>query len=218
MFISIRRNFIAGVAVILPALITIWLVKFAVDKTNYFLLEPIANFLRPFILDSAFLEYVAKVLTLVFLVIGISLIGFATRLILLRKFFSYLEKKVSRFPLLGRIYDAFKEISHALLGQSQGIFKRAVLVEYPRKGIYSIGFVTSEGKETAHDARGKKLISVLIGTSPTPASGFLILVPEDEIIPLDISIEEALKLVISAGIVPLPERVKIKMRDGDTNN
>lgn len=215
---SIRKNFITGAAVILPAIITIWLIKFVIDKTNYLLLEPIANFLRPFILDSIVLEYIAKALILVFLVAAISIIGFATRLILLRKFFSYLEKKISLFPMLGKVYGAFKEISHALLGQTQGIIKRAVLVEYPRKGIYAIGFVTSEGKETIHDGKGKKLISVLIGTTPTPTSGFLILVPEDEIIPLDISIEEALKLIISGGIIPLPERFRIKKKDGDPDN
>ena len=213
-----RKNFITGVAVILPAVITIWLVKFIIDKTNNILLEPMVKFLHLYILDSAVLENLAKVLILVFLVIAISIIGFATRLIFLRKFFSYLEKKISLFPMLGKIYGAFKEISHALLGQTQGIIKRAVLVEYPRKGIYAVGFVTSEGKETIHDGTGKKLLSVLIWTTPTPTSGFLILVPEDEIIPLDISIEEALKLIISGGIIPLPERFTIKKKDGDPDN
>lgn len=215
---SLRRNFITGFAVILPAILTIWLVMFIIDKANMILLEPFVKFLEPYILNSTALEYVAKALILVYLVLSIALIGFATRLILLRKFFSYLERKFSQFPMLGKIYGAFKEISHALLGQSQGIFKRAVLVEYPRKGIYAIGFVTSEGKEAIHDGTGKKLISVLIGTTPTPTSGFLILVPEDEIVPLDISIEEALKLIISGGIIPLPERITIKKKDGDPGN
>lgn len=215
---NLRKNFITGFAVILPTILTIWLVKFIIDKANMILLEPIVGLLKPYIFDSRVLEFAAKTLIFVSIVLSVALIGFATRLILLRKLFSYLERKFSHFPMIGKIYGAFKEISHALLGQTEGIIKRAVLVEYPRKGIYAVGFVTSEGKETIHDGTGKKLISVLIGTTPTPTSGFLILVPEDEIIPLDISIEEALKLIISGGIIPLPEGVTIKKKDGDTDN
>ncbi|MDD5310952.1 MAG: DUF502 domain-containing protein [Candidatus Omnitrophica bacterium] len=218
MFTSIRKNFITGVAVILPALITIWLVKFAVVKTNYFLLEPIADFLRPFILDSTILEYIAKVLTLVFLVVIISLIGFGTRILFLRKFFSFWEKNISQLPMIGKIYGAIKEMSHAILGQSKSIFTRVVLVAFPRPGIYAIGFVTYEGKGELQDKTVTRVTNVFVPTSPNPTSGFLLLVPEKEMIKLDMSVEEGLKLVISGGIVPLPERVKIKKKDGDTDN
>ncbi|MDD4879166.1 MAG: DUF502 domain-containing protein [Candidatus Omnitrophica bacterium] len=218
MFTSIRKNFITGFAVMLPALITIWLVKFAVDKTNYFLLEPIADFLRPFILDSAILEYIAKVLTLVFLVAIISLIGFGTRILFLRRFFSFWEKNVSQLPMIGKVYGAIKEMSHAILGQSKSIFTRVVLVAFPRPGIYAIGFVTSEGKGELQDKTVSRVTNVFVPTSPNPTSGFLLLVPEEEMIKLDMSVEEALKLVISGGIVPLPERVTIKKKDGNTDN
>ncbi|MDD5073103.1 MAG: DUF502 domain-containing protein [Candidatus Omnitrophica bacterium] len=218
MFTSIRKNFITGVAVILPALITIWLVKFAVVKTNYFLLEPIADFLRPFILDSTILEYIAKVLTLVFLVVIISLIGFGTRILFLRKFFSFWEKNISQLPMIGKIYGAIKEMSHAILGQSKSIFTRVVLVAFPRPGIYAIGFVTYESKGELQDKTVTRVTNVFVPTSPNPTSGFLLLVPEKEMIKLDMSVEEGLKLVISGGIVPLPERVKIKKKDGDTDN
>jgi len=215
---NLRRNFVTGFAIILPAILTIWLVKFLIDKANMILLEPLVRFLRPYIPDSMVLEYAAKAFIAVYLVLAIAFIGFATRVIFLRRLFSYLERKFSQFPMLGRIYATIKEMSHAFLGQSEGIFKRAVLVEYPRKGIYSIGLVTSEGSEEIRNRGGKKLISVLMGSSPTPTSGFLILVPEDEVIWLDISIEEALKLIISAGVVPLPERIAIKNKDGNTDN
>lgn len=218
MFKFLRKNFLPGLAVILPAILTIWLVKFIIDRANQLLLEPIVLLLKTYILDSRLLEIAAKTLIFIFIVLLIAFIGFATRLILLRRLFSYAERRFTQFPMLGKIYMAFKEISHALLGQTQGIIKRAVLVEYPRKGIYAIGFVTSEGKETIHDDTGKRLISVLIGTTPTPTSGFLILVPEDEIIPLNISIEEALKLIISGGIIPLPDRVTIKNKNGNTDD
>lgn len=215
---SVRKNFITGVAVILPAVITIWFVKFVMDKTNNILLEPMAKILRPYILDNAVLEYMAKVLILVFLVIVISIIGFGTRILFLRRSFSFLEKNINQLPMIGKIYGAIKEMSHAFLGQSKNIFTRVVLVEFPRKGIYAIGFVTSEGKGEVQDKTIEKVINVFVPTTPNPTSGFLLLVPESEMIKLDMSVEEGLKLVISGGIVPLPERVTIKKRNGNTDN
>lgn len=215
---SLRKNFITGVAVILPAVITIWLVKFIIDKTNNILLEPMVKFLHLYILDSAILENLAKVLIFVFLVVVISIIGFGTRILFLRRLFSFLEKNIHQLPMIGKIYGAIKEISHAFLGQSKGIFTRVVLVEFPRKGIYAIGFVTSEGKGEVQDKTIEKVINVFVPTTPNPTSGFLLLVPEGEMIKLDMSVEEGLKLVISGGMVPLPERVTIKKRNGNPDN
>lgn len=218
MFKSIRKNFITGVAVILPAVITIWFVKFIIDKTNSILLDPIVGFLRPFILDSTVLEYIAKVLILVFLVATISIIGFGTRILFLRRLFSFLEKNIHQLPMIGKIYGAIKEMSHAFLGQSKEIFTRVVLVEFPRKGTYAIGFVTSEGKGEVQDKTIEKVINIFVPTTPNPTSGFLLLVPEGDLIKLDMSVEEGLKLVISGGMVPLPDRVTIKKRNGNPDN
>ena len=215
---SLRKNFITGVAVILPAVITIWLVKFIIGKTNNILLEPMVQFLRPYIMDSAVLEYIAKVLIFIFIVVAISIIGFGTRILFLRRFFSFLEKNIHQLPMVGKIYGAIKEMSHAFLGQSKEIFTRVVLVEFPRKGIYAIGFVTSEGKGEAQDKTIEKVINVFVPTTPNPTSGFLLLVPEGEMIKLDMSVEEGLKLVISGGMVPLPERVMIKKRNVDPDD
>lgn len=218
MFKTIRRNFITGLAVILPAVVTIWLIKFITVKTNDLLLEPTVKFLRPLIPDSAILEYAAKVLILVFVVVFMALVGFGTRVLFLRKFFSYWERKISQLPMIGKIYGATKEMSHAFLGQSKGVFTRVVLVEFPRKNIYAIGFVTSEGRGEVQDKTAEKVINVFVPTTPNPTSGFLLLVPEDEMIKLDMSIDEGLKLVISGGVVPLPERVTIKKKDGNTDD
>ena len=201
-----------------PAIITIWLVMFIIDKTNDILLAPIVQYLQPYILDSVILEYIAKVLILTFLVIAISLIGFGTRILVLRGIFSFLERSVYRVPMIGRVYGTIKEMSQAFMGLSKGTFSRVVLIEFPRRGIYAIGFITSEGKDRSGDKELEKVMNVFVPHAPNPTSGFLLLVPEDEMIKLDMSVEEGFKMVISGGVVPLPERVKIKKKDGDTDN
>ncbi len=212
---SLRRNFITGFAVLLPALLTIWLVKFVIGRANMLLLEPLVQFLRPFILDSTILEYIAKVLILIFTVLAIAFIGFGTRLIFLKEFFLFLEMKFVQFPMLGKIYGTIREISHLLFGRSKSTFTRVVLVEFPRKGSYAVAFITAENK---YESGRGKLLNVYVPSTPNPATGFLLLIPEEEVISVDMTIDEGLKLVISGGIVPLPERVKIKKKDGDTDN
>ncbi len=213
MFKRLRKNFFTGVIVLLPAVVTILLIRFVVIKTNLLLLEPIGGKLKPYLLGSVMLEYLMKGALFIIIVLAIILIGYGTRVLLLRRLFSYFEKLFFKVPMLGKIYGVVKEMSEAFLGHSKWMFKRVVLVQYPRKGIYSIGFVTSETNGEVQDKTVEKLVNVLIPTTPTPLSGFLILVPEEELINLDMTIEEGLKLVISGGIVPLPNRINVKKNE-----
>lgn len=212
MFASLRRNFITGLAILFPAVVTIWFVRFIVIKTNSVVLEPLIKLLRPY-LGNVILENLAKVMLFIIVVLIIAFIGFGTRVLFLRKFFSYWEKKFFQVPMVGKVYSATKEMSQALLGQSKGIFTRVVLVEFPRKGIYSIGFVTSEGKGEVQDKTEEKVINVFVPTTPNPTSGYLLLVPEQDLIKLDMSVADGMKMVISGGVVALPESVRIKKKE-----
>jgi len=210
---SLRKNFFTGLIVIFPALVTVWIVQFIVVKLNLIALEPATRHLEPYV-GGGILEYLVKIALLILIVLVIAFIGFGTRLLFLTKFFSYWERKIYLIPMIGKIYSATREMSQAFLGQSKGIFTRVVLVEFPRPGVYAIGFVTSEGKGEVQDKTIEKVINVFVPTTPNPTSGFLLLVPEEQLIKLDMSIDEGLKLVISGGIVPLPERVSIKKKAG----
>lgn len=212
MLAGIRKNFITGLAVLFPLVITIWFVRLIIIKTNLVVLEPLMKVLRPFLGNVTF-EYSARILLFIIIVLVVALIGFGTRVLVLRKFFSHWEKLFYRVPMVGKIYSVTKDMSRAFLGQSKGIFTRVVLVEFPRKGIYSIGFVTSEGKGEVQDKTEEKVINVFIPTTPNPTSGYLLLVPEKELINLDMSIADGMKLVISGGIVSLPESVTIKKQE-----
>lgn len=212
MFTKLRRNFITGLAILFPAVVTIWFVKFIITKTNIVVLEPLMRLMRPFI-GNTVLEYFAKLALFIIVIFIIAVIGFGTRVLFLRNFFSYLEKLFFRVPMVGTIYRFTKDMSRAFLGQSKGMFTRVVLVEFPRKGIYSIGFVTSEGKGEVQDKTEEKVINVFVPTTPNPTSGYLLLVPEEDLIKLDMSVADGMKMVISGGVVPLPDKVSIKKKE-----
>ncbi|MDI6771601.1 MAG: DUF502 domain-containing protein [bacterium] len=109
-----------------------------------------------------------------------------------------------RIPLARIVYSATKQISGALLQQKRGAFKQAVLVEWPRQGLYTVGFVTGETRGEVQQKTAERVVNVFVVTTPNPTTGFLCLVPESQVTPLEMSVEDALKLVISAGIVEPP--------------
>ena len=204
-------NFIAGIIVILPLTVTAFIIRFFVISLNAIMLNPLAKGLRTYPLYENQRLFLAKSLIFLAVVLLIALVGLMTRVIIVRKFFAFFENILLKLPMINKVYSSIKEISRAFLGKRKSGFKKVVLVEYPRKGIYTLGFVTSELKgefqEAAHDP---DLISVYVPTTPNPTSGYFVLLNKNEVIPLDISVEEALKVVISAGaIAPVYKPKKI---------
>lgn len=200
MWHKIRGNFIAGVAVILPLVITIWVFTFLYRWISGRLIYPLTALFTPYIANP-YLEYAVSIAIFFLLISGIIAIGVATRIIFFRRIFASGEKIFFKIPLAGKIYVALKQISQAFLGRKRAAFKNVVLIEFPRKGMYAIGFVTAEHGGEIEEKVGKKLISVYIASVPNPATGFFFLVPEDEIIILKMSVEDAMKLALSGGAV-----------------
>jgi len=202
MFTKFRNNFLTGVAIIFPIAITLIIIRFLAGKINIYILNPLVNLLNlnPYLTKHSL--YIAKVLVFLLVIWLISFVGWAASIIFLRKLFGFGEKIFLKLPMVGKIYSVTKEIGSAFLGQGRAFFKKVVLIEYPRKGIYSIGFLTGEGEGVVKDALGKELLSVFIATTPNPTSGIFLLVPKEEATFLDMSVEEALKLVVSSGGIP----------------
>ena len=104
--------------------------------------------------------------------------------------------------MVNKIYGSVKEISNAFLGKKKNLFKRVVLIEYPRKGIYSVAFITAEPEDFEPSEKvSKKLLNAYVPTTPNPTSGIFLLLPENETTPLDMSVEDAIKMVISSGLL-----------------
>ena len=200
MWQKLRDNFVAGIAVILPLAITIWFIDFLYKWISKRLIFPLTKIFTPYLVNP-YLEYGVSLTIFVLLILIIIAIGMATRIIFLRKFFSSGEKVFFKIPMIGRLYVAMRQISKAFLGKRGMAFKSVVLVEYPRKGMYSIGFLTAENKGEVEEKTGKKLFNVYIASVPNPATGYFVLVPADEIIELKMSVEDAMKLAISGGAV-----------------
>ncbi len=142
---------------------------------------------------------------LIVAIIGLTLIGALTANLFGRTIFGYGELMLGRMPIVRNVYGALKQIFETVLSKSGSSFQRVGLIEYPRKGIYSIIFISTEtGGEIQARHGSDQLISVFLPTTPNPTSGFLLFVPEKDVTILDMTVEEAAKLIISAGLV-IPE-------------
>lgn len=201
MFLKIRNYFITGVAIIFPLAITMIIIRFLVIKINSYILNPMVQYLNlnPYLTRHSI--YIAKVLAFFLAIFMISLVGWAANIIFLRRLFGFGEKIFLKVPMIGKIYSVTKEIGSAFLGQGKAFFKKVVLIEYPRKGVYSIAFSTGEGRGEIKNVAGKELINVFVPTTPNPTSGIFLLVPKEEIKFLDMSVEEGLKIVVSSGTI-----------------
>lgn len=200
MFAKIRANFLTGALIVIPAVVTIWVLYFIIDTLNVFLLDPIMSVLKNYV-PAQNIEVLTKFLIFILLLVFLTVAGFATRIILLRNIFGFGEKILYRVPMISSIYRAIKEISFAFFVQKNSIFQKVVLVEYPRKGLYQLGFVTSETKGEAQEKTEETVINVFIPTTPNPTSGMLVLVPREDTIQLNMSVSEGMKMVISGGAV-----------------
>lgn len=191
---NVKQLFINGLFAILPIVVTIYVLYLVVSFFDNTL--------------GGFVELIiGKSIPGVGLVASIGLIilmGFIVTDYLGSKLIKLGEKLLEKIPVISNIYFGVKQIINAFSIQGKEMFNKVVLVEYPRKGTYALGFITGECKGEVQDKTSAKLINVFIPTTPNPTSGMLILVPNEEIIYLDMSVEEGLKLIVSAGIV-VPE-------------
>jgi uncharacterized membrane protein len=184
----IRNDFFTGLAILLPIAITLAVLDFILKALNRQMLEPIANLFRPH-LTGHYVTLAAKMVILILIFMGVTFIGFAGRLLIVRRFFMFWERIVMRVPMVSKIYGGTKQLSKAFLGEGRTVFKGVVLIEYPRKGIYSIAFITKDGsKKELIDASGEDLVSLFFPTTPNPTSGIFIAVPRENVKVLDISV------------------------------
>lgn len=204
---NLKSDLIAGLLVVIPLATTIWLsvstAKWAID-----LFTRIPKQINPFDGLDPFLTNILNFsVGLAVPLLSILLIGLMARNIVGRWLLDFGEQLLQAIPLAGSVYKTLKQILETLLGDSKTKFRRVVLVEYPRKGIWTIGFVTGKVSSQLQTHVEKEAISVFIPTTPNPTSGWYAIVPQTEAIDLDISIEDAFKVLISGGIVS-PDTVK----------
>ncbi len=197
----LRAYFMAGVLITAPISITMYLAWLFVTYVDGKVTPLIPDRYNP----ESYLPYGIPGLGLVLIVVALTLIGALTAGFLGRFFQRFWERIMDKVPVLRGVYNALKQILETVLAQQSNAFREAVLVEYPRRGMWVIAFITGRTEGEVQALTEEKVINLFVPTTPNPTSGFLIFVPEKDITPLSMSVEEAMKMVISGGIVTPPD-------------
>jgi uncharacterized membrane protein len=212
----LRRYFFAGLLVLTPLVLTIWIVGWLINLIDGNMRSFLGN-----LLQNLGLEYQITVFGRQYEVIPI---GFGLLLVFLltcfvgmvasnlvgRRIINLIDRLIRRVPGVSWIYKATHQVSHALLSRNKDLFHQVIFVEYPRRGLYSIAFVTNLSVPGLKLENGEELRSVFLPTTPNPTSGYLLLVPESECVPCPMTVEESMKMIISGGVV-LPESLTCEM-------
>jgi uncharacterized membrane protein len=195
----IKRNIIAGILVTLPLLLTIYILVVLFQFADKILGSLINTYLNRFY--GFYIPGLGLILGVILFLLAIFVIGFLATHFLGRRLYFILDKTLRHFPLIRHIYPSIKQITEFLFAYRSQEFKKAVLVEYPRPGIWSVGFITNEEFKEAEQKTKQDLLGIFIPSSPGPLTGFFVLIPRQEVIFLDIPIEEAIKLIVSGGLL-----------------
>jgi uncharacterized membrane protein len=218
LFVRWRASFFTGLLIALPGIITLAVVKWFFGTVSSF--TDTLLFFLPYLLnphqvykngvDGPMFWY-WSLLAFVLAVILISVVGVLARYYFGKRLIAWADNLMLRLPVLNKIYGTIKQLDEAFASGKKSSFKTVVLIEYPREGIYSVGFITSEQEDEVSKKTAEKCVCVFIPTTPIPTSGFLVLVPVEKITKLDLSVAEGFKYIISLGALtqePAPPKIR----------
>jgi uncharacterized membrane protein len=218
LFARWRANFVAGLFIALPGIITLAVVKWVFGTITSF--TDTLLFFLPFTLGPKYVYtngvdgpmfWYWSLLAIVLAVALISTVGVITRYYFGKRLIKWADSLMLRVPVLNKIYGTIKQADDAFSSGKKSSFQTVVLVEYPRPGIYSVGFITSEQRDEVSKNTPEKCVAVFIPTTPIPTSGFLVLIPENQVTKLDITVAEGFKYIISLGALAqdaVPPKIK----------
>ena len=190
LFSRLRNYFITGIVVLVPIGITLYLTKFFISVSS--------NLIPKEINPNNYLPFSIPGLEILLSIIFITIIGGLSLSFIGKKILQFFNQTLKKIPILRTIYSAIGQMTESLAPKS-GNKKSVVLIEYPRKGTWAVGFATKDNKGEISDKTNSELVNVFVPTTPNPTSGFLLMFPKSEIIYLDMSFEEASKFIVSAG-------------------
>ena len=189
-FSRLRNYFITGIVVLVPIGITLYLTKFFISISS--------NLIPKEINPNSYLPFSIPGLEILLSIIFITIIGGLSLSFIGKKILQFFNQTLKKIPILRTIYSAIGQMTESL-APKKGNKKSVVLIEYPRKGTWAVGFATKDNKGEISDKTNSELVNVFVPTTPNPTSGFLLMFPKSEVIYLDMSFEEASKFIVSAG-------------------
>lgn len=205
MFKSFRNSFVAGLLLLAPLGVTIFVVNLLIEKVG----RPISRYILEFVPQWEIFEYelvqdAIPVLAIFVVILLVTFLGYLSNYVLGKVLFRFMERIIDRVPFLNTVYNTVKQIVDTFSKQKKSVFQKTVLIEYPRKGIWAVGFLTGDTQGETQARTSKELLNIFVPTTPNPTSGFLLLVPREEVIELEMTIGEGMKLIISGGAVAPP--------------
>lgn len=207
-FINLRNNFFKGILISAPVFITFYvawiLIKFFDNKVTPILGPLIPESFNP----SNYLPFEIPGVGLITVFIFFAFIGFLTTGFLGRFFKSLVERILSKTPVLRNIYSGLKQLFETILTKKSNSFREVILLEYPRKGVWAMGFLTGDTEGEVQRLTKNSMINIFLPTTPNPTSGFLLFVPTKDVLRLNMTVEEGIKMIISAGMLTPAERQK----------
>ena len=188
--LKVRNYFFTGIIVLIPIGFTLYLSKFLINISS----KVLPTYINP----NSYLAFSIPGLEIIITIIFITFVGGLSLSFLGKKFLKIIDKLFKQIPLLGTFWSAIQQMSQSFK-QNKHKKKSVVLIEYPRKGIWAVGFATKENEGEIANKVQKKLLNVFVPTTPNPTSGFLLMVPKKDVIYLDMNFEEASRFIVSAG-------------------
>jgi uncharacterized membrane protein len=201
---SLRNAFISGLLLLAPITVT-WIVFSALfEKVGGGFRDYFLFFVPEDLRDNQSLRVIWNILATFIVLILITLLGYISRYVLGQYFGGLAERFILNIPGVSNVYNTVKQIVDTFGSQNRNLFNKVVLVEFPRKGVYSIGFLTNKARGEPQAKTLQEVWTVFIPTTPNPTSGFLVLLPKDEIVELEMSVGDGMKMIISGGAVVPP--------------
>jgi len=204
MFATLRKYIITGLLIWIPLGITILVIKLLVD-----LMDKTIVLLPPSWRPEAVFGFDIPGLGIVIGAMIIFITGFILTNIAGRRLIKFWESFLDRIPLVRSIYSSVKQVTQTILSSDSSTFNEVLLIEYPRKGIWTLCFKTSDSPKAFNEATDDELITVFVPTTPNPTSGFILFIPKNEVKKMDLDVEDALKLVMSLGVVTPESKEKL---------
>jgi len=201
MLTSIRRAFLSGVVLLAPLGITFFVFNWLVVKIGGSFKAKVFFFLPKDILTDPKLELFWNVTATLFVVCLVTLLGFLSQYFVAKYLWSIGEKLLNNLPVINTVYTSVKQIIETFSTQNRAVFQKVVLIQFPREGVYAIGFMTSNSRGEIRAKTDGPLKNIFVPTTPNPTSGFLVMLPDDEVKELDMTVGEGMKFIISGGAV-----------------
>ena len=214
-----KTNMMAGLLIVVPILLTCWVGWWSISITTDWAVH-LLDYYNPDLTERATARLFIRIITIIILLTAVFLIGLLAKATIGKQLIHLAHKIMLKLPILSIVYSTCQQIGETVKTQQGGLFKQVVLFEYPRKGSWSIGFITSYNEQeteiTQHFKSG--VYSVFMPTTPNPTSGFLFYIPKEDCILLEMSSSDAMKLIVSGGVVTPPKEETEKEEDKEAKN